>query len=66
VNSVVSHSFEEESIEAKTKWFMSLSMEERIETFCEFTDLALSINPRLGEKKIDKSTAERVQVLRKA
>lgn len=64
MNNAVSHSFKEESIEAKTKWFKSLSMEERIQTFCDFTDLALSINPRLGEKKIDKSAAGRIQVLR--
>lgn len=34
-------------MEAKTRWFKSLSMADRMEVFCSFTDLALSVNPHL-------------------
>jgi hypothetical protein len=58
-----SHNKQDETIEAKTRWFRSLSMDERIEVFCEFTDLALSVNPRLKEPTNVKSITGRVQVI---
>jgi hypothetical protein len=42
-------------MEAKTRWFRSLPMAERMEIFCCFTDLALSINPRLKDRNVFKS-----------
>ena len=47
------HGREHETIEAKARWFQSLSVEERMEVFCEFTELALALNPRIAEKKSD-------------
>jgi len=41
----VSHDLEEETPEAKARWFQSLSLEERMELLCEFTDLAIENNP---------------------
>jgi hypothetical protein len=47
----VSHSREEETPEAKARWFQSLSMNERAEVLFDFMDLALSINPRIADYK---------------
>jgi len=58
-------------MEAKARWFRSLSMTDRMEVFCSFTDLALSVNPHLlVRRRIDgkdrtnaQPIAGRVQVL---
>jgi hypothetical protein len=39
-----------ETIEAKARWFQSLTLAQRMEVFTEFTNLALTLNPRLAEK----------------
>jgi len=39
--------FAEESIEAKARWFQSLTMEERMEVLDSWTELVLQNNPRL-------------------
>ena len=62
----VSHDRQEESIEAKTFWFQSLPLAERMEMLCAFTDLALTVNPELAEKKDAQPAKGRVQVLSKA
>ncbi len=59
----ISHNRQLETPEAKAKWFQSLSMPERMELFCAFTDLALSAHPSLQEKKYAQPTAERIQVI---
>ncbi len=46
-----SHDLGEESMEAKIRWFHSLSMEERLETVFAWMDLLLSLNPELLEQK---------------
>ncbi len=46
----ISHSRLEETPEAKVRWFRSLSMSDRMEMLCSFTDLALSVNPSLQER----------------
>ena len=46
----VSHDWEEETPEAKTRWFRSLRMADRMQILCDLTDLALSVNPDLPEK----------------
>lgn len=38
-------------MEAKARWFQSLTLVERMEILCAFTDLALEINPRLADMK---------------
>jgi hypothetical protein len=50
-------------MEAKTRWFKSLSMAERMEVFCSFIDLALSVNPELKDLNHAEPIAGRVQVL---
>jgi len=42
---------EAESLEAKARWFQSLSLEERMDLLCEFTDLILSLKPDIVEQK---------------
>ena len=63
MNLSVHHDRNQESIEAKTRWFRSLSMAERIEVFCSYIDLALSINPNLKDRNRAQPSAGRVQVL---
>lgn len=59
----VTHDRREESIEAKTRWFSSLPLSERMELFCEFTELALAANPDLLERKRARPTTGTVQVI---
>lgn len=63
VNMHISHGRGEETIEAKTRWFRGLSIAERMELLCEFTDLALNINPGLPDIKNAQPIKGRVQVL---
>jgi hypothetical protein len=59
----VSHSRSEETPEAKARWFRSLTMSERMEMLCSFTDLALAANPSLLERKHVEPVAGRIQVI---
>jgi hypothetical protein len=59
----ISHDFAEETKEAKARWFQSLPLHERMEILCAFTDMILSVNPRIVEKKDVKPVAGRVLVL---
>lgn len=59
----ISHSFEEETLESKARWFQSLSMAERMEMLCSFTDLILSVNPLIVEQRHAQSLTGRIQVL---
>ena len=61
----ISHDREEESIESKARWFQSLSLSERMELLCSFTDLALEINPKLPELKDDQQTKKRIRIISK-
>ncbi|MCU0285537.1 MAG: hypothetical protein MUF15_03965 [Acidobacteria bacterium] len=62
----VSHCFEEETMESKVHWFKSLSIPERMEMLCFFTDLILDNNPKILEKRNVKPITGRIQVLEKA
>jgi len=59
----IEHDRSQESMEAKTRWFRSLSVDERMDVFCSFTDLALSVNPKLKDRNHAEPIAGRVQVL---
>jgi hypothetical protein len=59
----VSHNRQEETIEAKARWFQSLSLDERIELFCQYTDMILAVNPRIVEQKNAQPIRGRVLVL---
>jgi hypothetical protein len=59
----ISHNINDESIEAKVRWFRTLPLTERMEMLCNFTDLALELNPDLAGKKDAQPTKGRVRIL---
>lgn len=59
----VSHDRADESPEAKTRWFRSLPLQERMELLCEFTDLALTARPDLPRTKDAEPSDGRIRVL---
>ncbi len=63
MNATVSHDRNEETIEAKTLWFRSLTLEERMEMLCTFTELLLAANPTIAENKDAELIKGRVRVL---
>jgi hypothetical protein len=62
----VSHQRRDESLEAKARWFQSLSLEERIDLLNSFTDMILEANPKIMEQKRAQPVAGRIRVLTKA
>jgi hypothetical protein len=63
MDKAISHDRYEESAEAKARWFQSLALSERMEILCSFTDLALTANPSLQERKDAQPITGRIQVL---
>ncbi len=59
----VSHDRRQETPEAKARWFQSLSLTERMDLLCEFTDLILENNPEIVHAKDAQPIPGRVQVL---
>ena len=59
----ISHDWQDKTTEAKARWFQSLSLTERMDIFCELTDLILEVNPSILEKKIAQPIPGRIQVL---
>lgn len=62
----ISHDFDDETPEAKARWFQSLPLSERMELLCLFTDLVFENNPMIADRKDAKPIAGRVRVLSKA
>ena len=65
MNDKISHNRSDETIEAKVEWFRSLSLSERMDLLCNFTDLALTLNPGILEKKDAQPVKGRIRVLSK-
>jgi hypothetical protein len=65
MNKTVSHSRQEETLEAKARWFQSLSLSDRMEMLCIFTDLILETNPKVMDLKDAKPSPGRIRVLSK-
>jgi hypothetical protein len=63
MNPSLSHDRREETPEAKARWFQSLSLSERMELLCAFTDLILQNNPSIVERKHAESSSKRIRVL---
>ncbi|MBI4578530.1 MAG: hypothetical protein HY718_02440 [Planctomycetes bacterium] len=61
----ISFDREQETPEAKARWFQSLSIEERMELFCAYTDLILSARPRIADLKDAEQASERIRILSK-
>ena len=62
----ITHTLKDESPEAKARWFQSLTLTERMDILCAFTDLILSANPNIVEKKDAQPTWGSFRVLSKA
>lgn len=50
-------------MEANARWFQSLSMQERMDLLCAYTDLILSVNPRIADVKNAEQTSDRIRIL---
>ena len=59
----ISHDREEETLRAKTRWFQSLSLEERMDYLCFMTDLIMENNPQVIKAKNAEPSAPGVRVL---
>jgi hypothetical protein len=64
MNPGISHSREEETPEAKARWFQSLTVEERIAILCAWTDMVLENNPDIANQKEAIPIPGRVRVLK--
>ena len=62
----ISHNRNDETIEAKVKWFRTLNLSERMDMLCAYTDLALELNPQLPDKKYAQQAKKRIQILSEA
>ncbi len=63
MNPSVTHDRQEETIEAKTLWFSSLTLAERMDMLCAFTELLLMTNPKIVEQRNAQPIEGRVLVL---
>jgi len=63
MNQGISHSREDETPEAKARWFQSLTVDERIAMLCAWTDLVLENNPDIANQKEATPIPGRVRVL---
>ena len=61
----VSHSRDEETPEAKARWFQSLTLEERMGYICFITQLLLENNPKVLKGRDVRPIQGRIQVLSK-
>ena len=66
MNKTISHDRKDETQEEKARWFQSLTLKERAELLCQFTDMILSANPGIVDKKNAQPIAGRILVLTKA
>jgi hypothetical protein len=62
----ISHDRNHEDPTAKARWFQSLTIKERADLLCFYTDMILEINPKITEHKNAKPVAGRIRVLSKA
>jgi hypothetical protein len=60
--SSISHDRDEETPEAKARWFQSLTMEQRLAHFAEFYNLALQLNPDIVSLKDVPPPSARVRI----
>ena len=62
----ISHDLQDEMLEAKTRWFKSLSIEERMEFLCNLVDMILEVNPHFIERLYAQPITRNICVLSKA
>ncbi len=61
----VTHSRQDETIEAKTRWFRSLSISERAELLNSYIDMILEVNPKIMELKRAQPIKGRIRIVSK-
>ena len=66
MNTAISHDRWLESSEEKARWFQSLSRQEGAELLYEYTDLILTLNPRIVERKYAQPVPGRILIVKKA
>lgn len=59
----ISHDRADETIEAKARWFQSLTMEERMVIFNDYMELILSANPSIAAKKYARPAQAGIQII---
>ncbi len=59
----ISHDREEETLEAKARWFQSLTLAQRMDYLCAITDLILENNPNAMRNKYAEPITRRIRVL---
>ena len=57
------HNRSAETPEAKAAWFQSLSLQDRMELLCAFTDLIFENNPDVRNRRDVRSITGRVRVI---
>jgi hypothetical protein len=60
----ISHDWQDETLEAKARWFQSLTLEERMEYLVAITDLILENNPGIMDRKNAEPPRKGVRVLK--
>jgi hypothetical protein len=63
VKPAVSHDRFEESQAGKAEWFQSMTKEERLDYFCDFTELIISCNPEVLETRHAGAVPNVVQIV---
>ena len=59
----ISHDWSQETLDAKARWFASLSLTERMDYLCQITDLILENNPDIVDVKYAQSPSSGVRIL---
>ncbi len=59
----ISHDREEESPEAKARWFQSLSMDERAVLFNDMYEMIVAANPKILETKDARPPRKGLQII---
>lgn len=54
----ISHDWDEETLEAKARWFQSLSVEQRMRTFDEMWEFAYANHPEMFSPSVDEILAQ--------
>ena len=62
----ISHERQEETPQAKARWFQSLTVKERADLLCQYTDMILEVNPKIVERKNAQPVAGRIRIVSKA
>lgn len=61
----ISHDRQEETPQAKARWFQSLTVKDRADLLCQYTDMILEVNPKILGRKNAQSVAGRILIVSK-